>query len=137
MQIKTQATILILCCLASAACTKYFWPNKAIEVKTETKEVVKNNIVTVVKEVKRPDGTVERTETTTDRTKSTVKQSESIAVFKAIDWHVSASAVKKLDTGALEPHYQLQIERRIMGPIFFGANISTEKQIGITIGLEF
>src|SRR4051812_40752593 len=89
--------------------------------KTETveKEVVKRDVVTVVKEVQRPDGTKETTTTSTDH--STEKRDAtliSVLAPKPPDWHASLGAATSFK--GLEPIYSLQLERRILGPFSLG-----------------
>jgi hypothetical protein len=108
-----------------------------VETKTEVqeREVTKNHIVTVVKEVTRPDGTKEKTSTTTDT--SVEHKDRQITIEKAAvkDWFVTAGVAKESLTGP--EIYQLSVNRRILGPIYLGASATTEKQIGINVGLEF
>jgi hypothetical protein len=106
------------------------------EVKEVEKEVVRTDVVTVVKTVERPDGTKETTATTTD--KSVAKKDSSITSVTAVakpDWHISISSSRSLSN--VELIYGLQIERRILGPFSLGIRADTEKQIGLVIGMEF
>lgn len=111
----------------------YYWP------KIETKTVVQTKIVTlnhtVTRIVQRPDGSRETTIDSTTNSTATAKNTS--VQFKAPNWHVSAAAVKKLDSWTNAPVYQLAVERRILGPIYIGALLSTQREVGLSIGLEF
>lgn len=126
---------IVLVALISSAMTKYYWPNVVSKTEIKEVEVQKNNIVTVVKEVVKKDGTKEVVTTTTD--KSTTKTS------------TKASDVKKdtksdlLLTGGIvtnfkdKPEYMLGISKRITGPIFVGATYQTNNTYGLNITIEF
>lgn len=102
------------------------------------KEVVRNNVVTVTKEVTRPDGSKEIVTTSTDKTVSKA-ESDAKTVPTQPQWHLSASAVMadKPDFGAYKPVYGLQIEKQFLGPISLGLRVQTDKQIGAVIGYTF
>jgi hypothetical protein len=109
---------------------------------TETKEVqverVKNNIVTVVKEVVRPDGTKETNTTITDTStekKNSTTTSRDVQAIAA--WHVSASYAVQPLSGSYAPVYGVQVERRILGPFSVGVRLQSDKQIGIVVAYEF
>lgn len=103
---------------------------KVVEVQTE---VIRKDIQTVVKVVTRPDGTKEEVTTIVDRSKQS-KESSMVKTIAKATWHVSASANKGLDSDLA---YSLQAEKRILGDIFLGGNISTNKTIGVSLGMEF
>lgn len=112
-----------------------FSVTKTVEVE---KAVVRNDIVTVVKEVVKPDGTKEIVSTTTDKS---VERKDS-TVVKAVaapqpQWHISASASVQPSSGSYQPVYGLQVERSILGPFSIGVHADTNKQIGLVIGYEF
>jgi ribosomal protein S25 len=109
--------------------------NASTVVQTVEKEVIRKDIVTVVKVVERPDGTKESTSTTTDRTKeassSTVK-----VVTLAPKYHISTGVASEISRD-LKPVYMLQVERRFAGPVFVGVNVNSNKQVGLVLGMEF
>lgn len=99
-----------------------------------TKEIVRNNVVTVTKYIKTPGGTVTRETTVTDHS---VKQKDSlhVTVYKPSDWNISLSL--SADSFTKPDIYGINIQRRILGPIFVGAQGNTKNQYGLSIGLEF
>lgn len=135
MSIRNTIILLILVAAASAGITRYYFPQ--VEVKnTETvKEVVRNDIKTVIKEVVRPDGTKETiTETTDKSTKKETSKSELI-VAKKTQWMFDIGARKTFSNS--EIYYDLHVQRRILGPFFLGAKLSTDKSAGVSVGMEF
>jgi len=102
---------------------------------TVEKEVIKRDVVTIVKEVVRPDGTKDTTTTTTDRSKE--NRTDSSTVVKAAPlYHISAIASIPLNASPT-PIYGIQIERRFAGPFFLGVNAQTNLHIGLVVGMEF
>ena len=118
---------------------RYVAPPKEItKVEVQEREVIKKDVVTVVKEVTRPDGSKETTTTTTDKsTEKKDKEAESI-VSKPVEkqWFVTAGASKDLSDFE-KTIYQAGVNRRILGPIYVGIQANTNQEIGINIGMEF
>jgi len=108
------------------------------KVKTETvevqKDVIKKDIRTIVKEVIRKDGTIEKETVIVDNSKESKEIKNTTRVSKS-DWHVAASAAKSLSLETMT--YTVSAERRILGDVFVGMNVNSEKQVGLTVGLEF
>lgn len=107
-------------------------------IKEVEKEVVKtqHDVVTVVKEIKRPDGTIEKEIRTEDKT-SKEKSKESVVEIKnnKPDWKVHALYGKNIDD--MKDVYGIQVDRRIMANISVSVWGNTSKTIGIGIGYEF
>ena len=110
--------------------------------KTETveveREVIKRDVVTVVREVTMPDGTRSVETVTTDRSKE--RKDVTNVTTKATaspDWHVSVSASAARVSEISSPVYGVQLERRILGPFSLGARVQTDKQIGVVVSYEF
>lgn len=126
---------MLVSAVIGAALTKYYYPNiesKTVEIE---KEVIKNNIVTIVKTITKPDGTTETISETTDKsTKKETSRKEAIVVARK-DWMIGASASTKFSN--LEPIYGAQVQRRILGPFYLGATASTDKTVGVSLGFEF
>lgn len=135
MTLNNTLILMAVSAAISAAATKFYFPNiqsKTVEIE---KEVIKNNVVTVVRTVERPDGTKETTSETTDRTvKKDTSTKEAITIARK-DWLVSASVGTKFTR--LEPIYGVLAQRRILGPIYVGASVTTDKTVGVSVGLEF
>lgn len=127
---------LILVAAASAGITRYYFPQVEFKNTETVKEVIKNDIRTIVRTIERPDGTKETVEEIVDKsTKKETSTSETIIASKN-QWMFDISARKELTNGnALA--YELQVQRRIVGPFFVGVKGGTDKSLGVSIGMEF
>lgn len=132
---KYSLILLVIVAVVSAGVTRYFFPQieyKNVEI---TKEVTKTDVKTIVKEVVRPDGTKETiTETTDKSVKHETSKNETLLMAKK-QWMVDVGARKMLENSDM--FYDLQVQRRILGPFFAGVKASTDKSIGVSIGMEF
>jgi hypothetical protein len=132
MQLKLTVVAIL------AALVLGLWLGKSQFPRTETKvvekEVVKRDVVTVTKEVVRPDGTKETVTTSTDKSQSVADKSSSIKT-EASQWHVSA-AIKR-ESLVSQDIYALTIERRVLGPVHVGVTVDTKQTIGLVVGMEF
>lgn len=124
-----------ICLLIGAGLGAYLFPQTKIETVEKEKEVVRKDIVTVVKEVIRPDGTKETTSTTTDKSREN-KDSTLVSKIKQSSYLISVSAATS-DTKLQDIEYGLQVQKRIFGPLFLGATINTKKSVGLSVGMEF
>lgn len=125
--------IAILAIVIGAAGMYFLGPKRTSIVE---KEVIKKDIVTVVKEVKRPDGTTETTTTTTDHSQQTNTNTSNFVADKKHDWNLRLlSEINNYDLSKIE--YGIGVERRILGPFFAGAYAVTNKTVGVSIGCEF
>lgn len=115
------ATLIAL----SIAGTRYYWPTSG---KTITNTVTKEHTVTRI--VKYPNGIVV-TEIDAITNTNKVKASPKLS-----NWHASIAVVKSFDALSTTV-YRLQVEKKIFGPIYVGAVLSTNSDVGLTIGLEF
>lgn len=125
---------LFACAAAGYGVGRYLQPAR-IEIKKEQVEVIKKDIKVVERIVTRPDGTTEKETVTEDKTlsqKETLDQS--LVVNKKPNW--KASGLAGLDISESQ-FYGVQVERRILGPFFVGAMVTTNKTIGLSIGMEF
>ena len=98
----------------------------------QTKTLVQNHVVTVTKTVIAPNGAREIDQTITDNTVHDIIQDK--INNKVPQWHVSLGA--SVD-GKLLPSYNLQVERRLIGPLFIGARVETRGALGLVIAVEF
>jgi len=121
-----------------AALVLGLWLGKSQFPRTETKvvekEVVKRDVVTVTKEVVRPDGTKETITTSTDKSQSVADKASSVATAVP-QWHVSAALKRESLTGP--DIYALTIERRMLGPVHAGITVDTKQTVGLVVGMEF
>lgn len=104
------------------------------QVQEVEKVVEKRDVITVVKEVTRPDGTKETITTKEDKSVINSKREKETIVAKN-DWFISAGAGYNFDKTAIG--YQIDINRRVLGDIFIGAWGSTNKEAGLKVGVEF
>lgn len=100
-------------------------PKEIIKTEIQEKEVIKKDIVTVVKEITKADGTKEVVTTTTD--KSIEKKD------KQIESLVSKSVEKKWLIGvgvnpiAPSATYSARVDIRVLGPVFIGGQYIRNK----------
>ena len=128
MEIKTKTLIIgaVLVAASASAATKYLWPS--IETKIETRELIKNNVVTVVKTVKEPGG---REETVTTIIDKTVKDESKLMLVSAKpQWRIGGG----IDNSQ---NYYGQIERRILGPVFISVGLDTVGTMRAGLSIEF
>ena len=139
MELKTVGILVLATAIISAVVTRYYFPKVQTQVQTVevTKEVVKNNIVTVTKIVKEKDGSETTTTTTTDNsvTQTSDSKSKSKTIAASKDWVISGSVQTKFE--GLQPIYGVQVQRRILGPFYLGAMTNTDRAAGVSIGFEF
>jgi len=133
IEVKSVAITALVALLIGAGLGSQLFPKtKEVEV---VKETTKTDIVTVTKEVIRPDGTKESTTTTTD--KSVEKKSATATKVTAQSkWAVGVTAAKGLDT-LQETLYTVNVDYRLAGPLFLKATVSTDKQLGVGVQIEF
>src|SRR5690348_9465953 len=126
--------LMFLAAVASAAVTEtFFQKTKTVEVQ---KDVIHNNVVTVTHTVKLPSGEIDSTTTTTDHT-SRVETDNKSAPALSPNWLVSGFVATDSISALANPAYGVQVNRRILGPIFIGASLSTKHDVGISLGMEF
>lgn len=121
----------------SVAGTRYLWPRIEYKETVKTVETVKKDIVTVVREVTRPDGTHESTTTTTDHSTEASTRSSSVTKASQPQWSAGLLLQKSAQHWAEAPVYALLVQRRVLGPVWVGAGVSTDKQVMGIISLEF
>ncbi len=126
---KAMATIA----LASALIGGYV--EHSIQKQSKSTEVITrdNNIVTVIKEKKNPDGTTETDTTITDHTKESDK-STIITATPPPNWFINFGTGLTRD---IAPVYTLSLSRRVLGPIHIGVWGSTQQSVGVSLGLSF
>lgn len=113
-------------------------PKEVTKVEVQEHEVVRNNVVTVTKEITKADGTKETVTTVVDKSvEKKDKQIESI-VSKPTEkqWLIGAGVnpLKYYET------YSFKVDRRIFGPVFVGGQYIRNKSdnIGLAnITMEF
>lgn len=140
IQYKTLAAIILVAMVIGGAIETKFASNKS-EIKTQVVDhtITQNHVVTVVKEVDRPDGTKEITTTKDDTSvkhDTSVSDKEDIKAKPAPNWMVSAGVGFELDN-SFGRVYKAEVQRRILGPVFLGVYGTTRSEAGLTVGFEF
>jgi len=125
---------------------RYAQPAKVViktEIQTVEVEKKRNNIVTVTHEVEQKDGTKIIDTRTEDKSiemntiDQTVKQTETITNAKP-NWKVQGLAGANYLHLTSDPLvYTVDVEHRFIGPIFLGAYGRSDKEIGLSISVEF
>lgn len=127
---KQNVVIAAVIFLAGLAVGKYTLKPE-VQIKEVEKQVIVKNENTHVITKKLPDGTVIKERTTIKNdTIATEKSSEVVPVQK--QWAAGAGY-----QFGLVPVYSLKIDRRIIGPIFVGAEVNTNRDVGVTVKMEF
>ena len=135
MRLRNVAILVIIVAAASAAITKFYFPDTEYSNTEVIKEVVRNDVKTIVKIVERPDGTKETTSETIDKSIKKETSKSEIIIAEKKQWMVDVGA--RLNLSSRDIYYDLRAQRRIIGPFFAGASISTDKTIGLSVGMEF
>lgn len=105
-----------------------FYPR--VEVRTETEEVVRRDVVTRI--VERPDGGKETV--IIDRSKeSSTSTTEERPPRK---WLASVGASTG-DNLSRDFKYSASVQRRVVGPFFVGLQADTEGAVGVLLTMEF
>lgn len=97
---------------------------------SETRTVTQDKVVTIIKEVTKPDGTTTREETRTEDRQA--EQSVTAAAPSKPDWLVGVS----YEPGVV-PVYGITVQRRVIGNVYVGASASTSGNITANVGVTF
>lgn len=132
---------ILLAALVGYAGGRYVVPGKVTiktEVVTKEVEVVKHDTVTVTKEIKNLDGTVETDTVVTDKDISSTKSTQDATSEKIVEnqkpqWKAQGLAGLTFQGQQI---YGGDLERRIIGPVFLGA-WGTNQGAGVSLSLEF
>lgn len=143
MNTRLYVLIALLLIVIGYALGYYTLPQKVVtqtvtEVKTVT--VIQHDVQTVTKEIIKPDGTKEIDTVTTDKSVDTSKSEEKIDKTKIVEigkpqWKANVQFSPKETKYAYV--YGVQIERRILGPVFLGVFGNMDRTLGVSVGLEF
>lgn len=132
---KTTLITAAIALLIGLGLGSQLFPRAAVETKEVEKVVTVKDVVTVTKVVSKNDGTTETTTTTTDKSKESKRASNTVKVNKK-EWHGSLLA----STNSINMDnivYTVNVERRIIGELFVGASVSTDKRVGVSLGMGF
>lgn len=135
MNLKQTAIYTLIVIAVSVATTKYLWPTVETQIRIEEKEVIKKDIRTIIRERTNPDGSTEKETEIIDRSKEKREKELEQITNKRKDWFVAAGT--SINFSDAKPVYNVQVNRRIIGPIYLGGTAHTNGQVGVQIGLEF
>ncbi len=113
----------------------FYSTTKTVEVE---KQVTRTDVVTVVKQIERPDGSKETLTTTTD--KSVAKRSDTSQTVLAPSrplYALTASYSVNPVEGNLMPIYSVQLTKQFLGPFSLGLRVQSDKQVGLVVGWAF
>lgn len=132
---KNYILVGALAAVLGAAASKYFWPTVAYKEVEVEKLVTKTDIRTITRTVERPDGTKETTIESTDKSVAKQDSKKSVEIRTETNWILGVTATAKLDD--LRPSYGVQVQRRIIGPVFVGLSATDKAYFGLVVSLEF
>jgi hypothetical protein len=122
MQVSKKLAIsVVVLCIAAGAVIGSKWG-----AQIETRTVTKDRIVTQIKEVVRPDGTVER-----DTTRTEDRRTDAVTIAKK-DWIVKAGYGI-----APVPYYGAGVYRRVFMDVFVGVEASTRGEVMAGVLITF
>lgn len=147
---KTHLITVVLCLVCFSA--GKFLTSPKVDIKEVEKIVYKERSTTKTdtnhtvdkKETIKPDGTrIIETSSSTQRTSDkktdidTAKDSSKSHVTESRpDWHITATYIPVMYGHSIQS-YGLDIQRRIFSEMYLGVSVSTQKTIGVSIGIGF
>lgn len=135
MNTKSVLILVVLVAICSAGITRYVFPKVEFKQVEVTKEVVRNDIKTVIRTIERPDGTKETVQETTDKSVKKETSSKETLIASKNQWMFGIGV--RMNPMDKDVFYDLHVQRRIVGPFFLGASASTDKTVGVSVGMEF
>ena len=117
----------------------------------KTKDLNKN-VVTTKTETDKPDGTKviqtvtqdkstlissDKTDTKSTNTVNSTEEKSEVKIYSKNDWMLSVIATKDLSNLAAPFSFGGLIQRRILGPIYLGVLGTSNKEVGVGVGLSF
>lgn len=135
MNYKLGAIILVIVGVVSAGVTRYYFPKVEYKNVEVTKEVVKTDIQTIVKEIIKPDGTKETVTQIVDHSEKTEIAKKEVIVAEKNKYLLGLGVRAKLDDRTII--YDLEVQKRVAGPFFVGVKLGTDKSIGLGLTMEF
>lgn len=121
--------------VVTSLATRFYFPSIQTKTVETTKEVVRNDVQTVIKTVTQPSGAVESTTTITDHTLKTDIDHKVDIIAISKNWLASVSY--SIDVHTDKPMYGVDVKYRLVGPVFIGGMIDTGGQPRATLGVEF
>lgn len=133
MNLKTYFISVVLFAGLGYGVGRYLQP---AEIRIEEKERIKKDVVTIVKEVIKKDGSKEIVTIIEDKTVVDKSKSETVKNAKP-QWKVIGVIKNDISHLTNKPDYGIVVERRILGPVFLGAYADTKSNVGVSVGFEF
>ena len=134
MAVKQYIVIFLSGILVGAVIIKKYSPTIAETTKTVTQTEIKDH--TIIKEIRKKDGTIEKTTITDSNTKtdqSKVSQKDTIIVTKKY----KIEALYGINTSSKSTTYGILGSSKIIGDLSVGAFYLNNNTLGVTIGLDF
>lgn len=138
MNLKHVSILLIITIGITAGVTKFYFPKVEYKNTETVKEVIRNDIRTIVKEITRPDGSKEVVTETTDKTVKREESNKETIIAAKSQWLVGISAKTSLKDPQIG--YELSVARRQIGPFYLLGQVGVRKSevsAGIGLGYEF
>lgn len=135
MSTRNTIILMFITMVVTAGVTRYCFPQIQFKDVETSHEIDHNNIQVVTHTVEKPDGSKEITQTTTDNSIKVESTKKDIEVAAPKNWMFAVGA--GTDFKGTPPTYNLQVQRRILGPFFLGGSVSTDKTVGVSLGMEF
>lgn len=124
------AIISILALLITHGAAYYYGYKKPPQVEIKQVETVKKDVVTIVKEIERPDGTKEKQTTIVDKSKESTKTDTSI---KKVELQYLVGISYNISNNS----YKIDASRRLFGPVFGTVEASTNGNLFVGVKYEF
>lgn len=137
MNLKQVAVLLLVTATVSAALTRFYFPQVQVKTVKVEKDVIHNNIQTVVVTKKLPSGEVDSTTTIVDHTNKIETDNKTSEIAKIPPNWLIVGTASVTGINFVNPAYGVQVNRRILGPIFINASANTKGEVGLGLGMEF
>lgn len=137
MSLKQVAVLLLVTATVSAALTRFYFPQVQVKTVEVEKDVIHNNIQTVVVTKKLPSGEVDSTTTIVDHTNKVDTDNKTSEISKIPPNWLIVGTASVTGINFANPAYGVQVNRRILGPIFINASANTKGEVGLGLGMEF
>lgn len=139
MALKNKILILLAAIGIGFGIGYFTKPAKVVEV--IKKEIVKEAAITKIvyrEKIVRPDGTVIETERSREdsHTSEQIKEESSKTVTNRLGLNISALAYAPTNK-LTQTEYGVIVSKRVVGNVTAGILATTDKKIGVTLGLEF
>lgn len=138
MPIKYVLPLLLVMCVVTAVVTRYYFPQVQTKTEVVEKEVVKNNVRTIIKEVVKSDGTKETVTEIVDKTERKEESKKSQIKIAKKDWMFGLTYNRNVSENI--SGYQLSVSRRQIGPFFLTGNVArfgNDTVVGAGLAFEY